>query len=755
MSGSNLGDFSMLELFRMDAEVQLATLTDGLLSLEQGAGSVESIDTMMRAAHSIKGAARVIDLGAAVTLAHAMENCFVAVQKGEVALQSAQVDRLLSAVDMLNSISLLNDEQADGWFAAHQAEMDAMVSTLAALCQGNDQPTAATVEHKEEPAPIKAVIDSEPDEPVLMKDDQPSSQTMRITSEQIDEIFDLAGELQVKWQWFGQFSSTLQQLRRRMAEVEWDLSRLQGQVKSGVSAENILHDLEQIHGKATGFNQQFSSQLAEMEQQERTIYSLSRRLQHQSVASRMAPFSDALQGLPRLVRDLGRELGKQVRLEMIGESTRVDREILERIRAPLNHLVRNAMDHGLETAEQRRENGKPEEGVLRIQARHHAGMLNIKVSDDGRGVDIEGLRSTVVAKGMTTREMAEKMSQGELIEFLFLPRFTMLDKVSEVSGRGVGLDVVASTVRDLRGTLQADSDVGQGICFELRLPITLSIMRALIVELAGEQYGIPLTRIKRALICQPDQIETVEGRHYLTDNGEHIGLISACQILGLKQSSEPEPQISIVVISDGQLTYGLIVERFLGEKNVTEKVLDPRLGKIRDIQSTGLLDDGSMLLVIDVKDMLLSVDKIIQQGDELVSRSGATASSGQHKRILIVDDSITVREVERKLLAAEGYEVEIAVDGADGWNSVRAGKFDLVLTDVDMPHMDGIELVRHIRADAKLMSMPIVIVSYKESEEDRMRGLDAGADAYLTKSSFHDDALIHMVADLLGAETES
>jgi len=750
MSGAGaLGDFSMLELFRMDAEVQLATLTDGLLSLEQGSASTETLDAMMRAAHSIKGAARVIDLGSAVTLAHAMEDCFVAAQHGTVTLQSARIDILLGAVDTLNTISMLQQDDVDSWFAGHQSEIDAMVIALTAI--SHDQSVA--VENDSETEAIAPLPDAGAEQPEqqLVEEGAAPRQTVRITSEQIDEIFDLAGELQVKWQWLGHFSTALLQMKRQMSEVEWDLSSLHRQVGSGGSDVHVTRDIERIQRKAVEFNRQFSNQLSEMEQHERSIYTLSRRLHHQSVASRMSPFSDAVHGLPRLIRDLGKALGKQVRLEIRGENTLVDRDILERIRAPLNHLVRNAIDHGLEASEERIRTGKTGESLLRIEARHHAGMLNITVSDDGRGADIEGLRHAIVEKGMTTAEMAGKMQQEELMEFLFLPKFSMRHEVNEISGRGVGLDVVATCMRDLRGTVQAVSTAGQGMHFELRLPITLSVMRALIIELAGESYGIPLTRIERALICQPDQIETIEGRHYLSEKHEHIGLISASRILGLKEPAPSKSALSVVVLSDGLLKYGVIVDRFLGEKNVIEKVLDPRLGKIRDIQSAGLMDDGSMLLVIDVKDMLISIDKIIQRGGLLANRARyAPASTAEHKRILIVDDSITVREVERKLLAAEGYEIDVAVDGADGWNSVRSGHYDLVLTDVDMPRMDGIELVRHIRNDAKLQAMPIVIISYKESEEDRMRGLEAGADAYLTKSSFHDDALIHMVVDLIG-----
>jgi two-component system sensor histidine kinase and response regulator WspE len=299
--------------------------------------------------------------------------------------------------------------------------------------------------------------------------------------------------------------------------------------------------------------------------------------------------------------------------------------------------------------------------------------------------------------------------------------------------------------------VRAVSEPGQGMHLYLQLPLTLSVLRTLVVQIAGEPYAFPLARIDRALMLPKDDIDVVAGRQYFTIDGQHIGLVSAHQVLELQESTHNSDILPVIVISDRLNCYGLVVDRFVGESDLVVQPLDPRLGKIPDISTAALLEDGSPILIIDVEDMVHSVDNLLG-GRRLrkVSQAASATIGPTRKRILVVDDSITVREVERQLLTNHGYEVEVAVDGMDGWNAVRAGHYDLVISDVDMPRMDGFELVSQIKHDARLCSLPVMIVSYKGSEEDRNRVLEAGANYYLTKSSFHDETLLQAVVDLIG-----
>ena len=428
----------------------------------------------------------------------------------------------------------------------------------------------------------------------------------------------------------------------------------------------------------------------------------------------------------------------------------VDRDILERLKAPLDHLLRNAIDHGIEFPAERRLVGKPMEGVLQITACHRAGMLLITVADDGRGIALEAIRLAAVEKKLTTHELAQEMSEAELLEFLFLPAFTLKGSVSEISGRGVGLDVVQTMVKEVGGSVRVSSQIGQGTRFQLDLPLTLSVIRTLLAEIGSEPYAFPLARIDRAVKLRRTEIQSLEGRQHFTFGEQQIGLVAANQVLGL----EPQPSgedVSIIVLGDKTARYGLVVDRFLGEQELVVRPLDARLGKVQNISAAALMADGSPLLIIDVDDLIQSIENIVS-GQRLtqIGRNGSGELKRARKRVLVVDDSLTVRELERKLLDSRGYAVDVAVDGMDGWNAVRTGDYDLVVTDVDMPRLDGIELVTLIRKDSRLKSLPVMIVSYKDREEDRQRGLEAGADHYLTKGSFHDETLVTAVADLIG-----
>jgi two-component system, chemotaxis family, sensor histidine kinase and response regulator WspE len=343
------------------------------------------------------------------------------------------------------------------------------------------------------------------------------------------------------------------------------------------------------------------------------------------------------------------------------------------------------------------------------------------------------------------------------MEFLFLPGFSLTRKVTELSGRGVGLDIVKSMTQEVGGTVKASSRSGKGTSFLFQLPLTLSVIRTLLVEIAGEPYAFPLARIDRVVKIPPSAITSIENRPYFTLDGENIGLISVAQVLELSTAPLPDAPIWVVTLSNTTHTYGLWVDRCLGEHELVVRPLDSRLGKIPDISAAALMEDGSLVLIIDVADLVQSMNTLLTSNRLLNVSTSTTGQSVEPmgavrdlKRVLVVDDSITVREMERKLLQNRGYRVEVAVDGMEGWNAVRAQPYDLVISDIDMPRMNGIELIQQIKQHPRLKAIPVIVVSYRDREEDRLQGLEAGADYYLTKSSFHDDTLIEAVIDLIG-----
>jgi two-component system sensor histidine kinase and response regulator WspE len=336
-----------------------------------------------------------------------------------------------------------------------------------------------------------------------------------------------------------------------------------------------------------------------------------------------------------------------------------------------------------------------------------------------------------------------------LLEFLFLPGFSTANTVTEYSGRGVGLDVVQTTIRKIGGQARVTSRPGHGTTFHLTLPLTLSVVRAVLVEVAGEPYAFPHNRIDRLLRVKRSELQSIEHRQFILVDGNNVGLVHASQLFEMP-GKDIADDLDILLLSDESGSYGLIVESVRGEQDLVVRPLDPRLGKVPDVSAAALLDDGQPVLIADVEDMIRSMDVFIQSGTLRRCNAAPEIQQRQIPRILVVDDSITVREVERQLLKNAGYDVRVAVDGMDGWNLVRESRFDLVVSDVDMPRMTGLELLRNIRSDDRLRDLPVIIVSYKDRAEDKKRGLELGANYYLTKSSFHDDTFLQAVADLIG-----
>jgi two-component system sensor histidine kinase and response regulator WspE len=446
---------------------------------------------------------------------------------------------------------------------------------------------------------------------------------------------------------------------------------------------------------------------------------------------------------------MARSLAKEAKLVIDGEQTEVDRDILEKLESPLAHLIRNAVDHGIELPEVRTKSKKPAAGTIRLEARHRAGMLQVTVVDDGGGVNLTKLRQQIVARGLSSEAVVGRLNEAELLEFLFLPGFSTASSVSEFSGRGVGLDVVQDTIRKVGGSVRIASQQGHGTTFHLQLPLTLSVIRAVVVNVAGEPYAFPHTRIDRLIRVPRISVRSLEHRQFVTVDDHNVGLVVAAQLLDLPASPSPGEDLAVVLLSDSTGTYGLVVDSFRGEQDLVVRPLDSRLGKVPNLSAAAILDDGSPVLIVDAEDLIRSMDQYIQTGS--LSRCDTRpAGPTRKKRVLVVDDSITVREVERQLLLHKGYDVAVAVDGMEGWNAIRTEKFDLLVSDIDMPRMTGLQLVSAVRGDEKLRDLPVVIVSYKEREEDRMRGLQVGANCYLTKSSFHDNRFIEAVEDLIG-----
>ena len=922
------GDPSLFELFREEVRAHAETLSRGLIETEGDADTASKIEPLMRAAHSIKGACRIVGIELGVRLAHVMEDALVAAQRRVLRLTPQDIDVLLKGTDLLAGLAELTPQTTHKWEAEHAHVVEQLEPTLAAMARGQSavtgpapttavrssvaappepvavvnnpfanppptteceiplQPLPLAADHTvldllreelranllllkaDDPATsaegarqirgaarivkcqpveaaaaalgryfsalaggqtslrnadaerwldhaiatlagalatddthfptwlesatpalgeIAAVFDRAPDaaespraappspppsapasEPpavtpvapaasppgdaptVGATPDAPAAAVVRVSAQSLTRLMGLAGESLVQARWLPSFSSALLALKKHHDALA---AILDGALQLAASSEtpaDVSARIAEARRQAGVCLANLADKSYSFEDHAARAEDLNARLYREVIVSRMRPFGDGIRGLPRLVRDMARTLGKSATLLILGEQTEVDRDILEKLESPLSHLVRNAIDHGVESPDERAAAGKPAAATVRLEARHRAGMLLVTIADDGRGVDLDRLRRKIVERGLNSAEMVGRMTDSELLEFLFLPGFTTTSAVTEFSGRGVGLDVVQDTVRKAGGSVRITTQAGRGTTFHLQLPLTLSVIRAVVVDVAGEPYAFPHTRIDRLIRVPRTEVRSLEHRQFVTVDGQHVGLVIAAQLLDLPVPVPKVEDLSVVLLSDTSGTYGLVVDAVRGEQDLVVRPLDPRLGKVPNLSAAAILDDGSPVLIVDAEDLIRAMDHYIQSG--ALSRCDTRpADRARKKRILVVDDSITVREVERQLLLHKGYEVEVAVDGVDGWNKVRGSRFDLLVSDVDMPRMTGLQLVSAVRGDEKLRALPVVIVSYKEREEDRLKGLDAGANAYLTKSSFHDNSFLQAVEDLIGA----
>ena len=785
-------DLSLFDLFRMEAEEQVRVLQAELIQIESGAATAASLEALMRAAHSLKGAARIIGLDVIVQLTHAMEDRFVKAQTG-AALDSADVDRMLQATDWLARLQTVAEAETAAWLEANTPAIASFAATFAndvpqsagpaeplpkpgaheakprskpgrtrkktnaeEIASGKDDSSlsrpsssrSAQLAAASVPAPVPQINalsadknalphSAESNEDILGQISSPdraaSERSVRIAADRFDQILSLASETLVASRKLAAQSDIFERNQRAVARVV--------HILEDTSATAMAHSNAQREiARQTAI---LAASISELDIHLRANERTAERLYRTVLAGRLRPFSEGITGVARLVRDTSRDLGKSVRLEVLGDRTRVDRDILERLEAPISHLITNAIDHGIEMPAERVAAGKSAEAHLCLHARHENGRLVITVSDNGQGIHRDQLRNRIIARNFVTPETAARLSDNELFEFLFLPGFSTRESVSTISGRGVGLNVVQSMVQEAGGSVTVASEPGAGTTFRVALPVTRSVIKAIRLQVEGEFFAVPLVRIDRVAYLEAAEMSRTSNddaaTHTAEFDGKTLTVVSLGSLLGL--SMRPLPSGPIPMLLSGGIAFA--VDRLVDEIELSVRRLDRRLGKIPGVSASSLDENGLPLLILDMEDLIQVV-----QGRSATVDPASSASLAPH--VLVVDDSHTVREIERRILVRAGYIVTTAQNGQEAWNLLRLNDYDLLVSDVDMPQMNGIELVMKVREHPHFGRMPIIILSYKDREEDRRRGLDAGADFYLTKGDFQNDVFRQVVEDLIG-----
>lgn len=751
----------LMKTFLVEMEDHVATLNRALLQLEKETAAerrAELVRSLFRAAHSLKGAARSVGQAGLEGCCQHLESVFAAARAG-AALFDDDLLRLLYATT--DAIEALGQALAQALPADRlDAELHRLGQRLRAMAapwpqSSSGEPAAvADMARVAGPSPPAATSAGR-----AAQDLGSLSGEVRVSGDKLDSLLAMTGELQVA-RMRGQLQSDdidrlksfVQAWREDWTRAFPVLTRLTGQAANGTASpradnrkarrafqvladtgdrlERLDRELEQLRRRGAADRKELETAAVPIE---RTIRQI-----------RMLPFHQACDGLPRAVRDLAMAGGRQVSLTVEGGELELDRSILEKLRSPLLQLVRNAVDHGIEAADVREAAGKAPEGRIVVSAVIEGNRVQVCVADDGRGLDL-----AAVADRSRRGGLAIPSDQEAVAALIFEPGVSTAQAVTALSGRGVGLDVVKTTVTALRGTVSVTSQPGVGTRFVLSLPLTLSAFSALLMRVGTATFAVELENALRVLTLSADEIVPADGRHVVVVGQRQVPVIALAELLQMKEARAEGPaagDLTAVLLADGLRQLAVLVDEIVGNHELVVKPLGERLDGVKFVTGAAVLPDGDLALTVSASALIAG---FLRLAPGSVARRPVETQQHATKRLLVVEDSMTTRLLVASVLEASGYTVEAAADGLGAWEVLEARDVDLVVSDVEMPRMDGILLTGKMRATARTRDIPVILLTARESDSDRLRGMQAGADAYLTKSAFDQAALLETIQRLL------
>ncbi len=729
--------------FRDETADNLRLLSEVLLTIERNTDADRrrsELDRAFRAVHTIKGSARMLGFDPIAQTAHALEHILGQVRQGQRTLDRSLTDLLLHGGDLI------------GRLVAHvphipPAESSAVEQFLQQL-SSTDTTTAFTPPPSPPPSPAPSSQPSDTEPP------RTTRQTVRVRVDRLDRLFNLAGELVITQQWLGEvgqelyrLQETVERQQRALQALEQELARLRFSQSQRQALDARINALREVQAAINDLAQRQSDRLDRHLARQQLLI---KDLEQEVMAVRLLPIATIFNNLPRLVRDLAAATNKQAMIEISGETTELDRKVLELISDPLVHLVRNAVDHGIEPPEERIALGKPPTGLIRISATSLGNEVRIQIVDDGRGIDPERIRARAVALGMLSTERANQLDLQETLNFIFQPGFSTAPTVTEISGRGVGMDIVRANLLELGGQVRVDTTVGQGTTITLTIPLTLITSHVLLVKVGSQILALPATTVGSIFWVQRDQVQVIDGQPTIAYQQRTVALLTLADLVGITTGTPLTRQrVPALLINTRQQRVALLVDDLIDEREAVVKPLGPLFARRPALSGAVQLSDGGLVLLINPLHLLESNQR------QAISSSvpGQPLPQPQRPaRLLVVDDSFTTRELLRSILQSAGYEVTAAIDGADALDRLRSTTYDLVVSDIEMPRVDGFTLTSRIRRELALSDLPVVLITSLASEEHRRRGLEAGAQAYIVKSQFNQDSLLKVIQQLLGHE---
>jgi two-component system chemotaxis sensor kinase CheA len=715
--------------FRVEAKEHVDALFRGISELESltdADNRVALVEQVFREAHSLKGAARSVDEMAIESMCQSLEDTFAAMKRNELAGTPALYENLLLT---LNQLSALLGE-----------------TSVAPLPPAQDASLPPAAETPPAPPASKAA-------PGIEK--TAAANTVRIPIAKLDSIFLQVEEMLSAKLLAQQRRQELSAMQTLVAHWNKEWSNFNGQtleVPHSTAAQAELQGLlEQNATFIKALNHQLNTLVRATEQDQRMIGRMVDELLDDMKKVLMLPFSTVLEVFPRLVRDLARQYGRDIELAMQGTELEADRRILEAIKDPLIHLVRNAIDHGIEMPEERMRKGKPGRGKVIIAIQPHNGnRVSITVSDDGAGIDTAKVISHAERLGLLNRADAAHMSENEVMDLIYHSGVSTSPIITEISGRGLGLAIVREKIDSLGGSVHVTTHADIGTSFRILLPLTLATYRGIIIRIAEQIFVLPTSHVEQTARVLKSEILTAQNRATIRLNDATFSLAYMGDVLGIAhEPSTDSPFVQVVLLAASGRQMAFVVDEVLNEQEVLVKSLGKQLSRVRNIAAATILGSGKAVPILNVLDMIKSAVLAPAGHRSAASAEQRQARPVEQKHVLVVEDSITARGLLKGILELAGYKVTTAVDGVDGYTQLRSGSFDAVVSDVEMPRMDGFDLTAKIRADKKLAELPVVLVTALESREDRERGIDVGADAYIVKRSFEQSNLLETLGRLI------
>jgi two-component system chemotaxis sensor kinase CheA len=765
----------LLATFRLEADAHLQAMSSGLLALKKNPAPgqrADIVETIFRDAHSLKGAARAVNLTQIEAVCQSLENVFSALKSKRLAASSPLTELLLRTTDALGGLLATDKDVAGAPEPLVETLIRQLDDTLKGQLSGHADPT---VTPQTSPPTLPADAPTKPgaDAGVQTLTPVPSlaSATVRVSAAKLDAVMRQVEELLLprlsasqRAKELADATATLAAWKKQRLHIQPALRLVDRRFARGVGDSDILEkqelprllkylDAEQLHMKLLEDRLARLQRVAEQDQ--RMLTGMTDSLRQDVKEMQLLPFSSLLNIFPRFSRELAREQGKSIELVIQGGEIEIDRHILEEMKDPLIHLVRNCIDHGIEQSAVRLRKGKPPHGTITLAcSQKDSGTAEVLVADDGAGFDIAMVKAAAHKLGVVSAEEAEQLGEPELVALAFQSGVTTSPIITDISGRGLGLAIVRDKVERLGGSITVKSNAGSGTAFHIFLPLTLANFRGVLVRAGRQLFVIPSSNVEQVIRIAYKEIQTVENRETVLVHEHPVSLVRLSDVLELPRDTaaiEPLNKAPAVVLGLGLARVAFLVEEILGEEEVLVKALVRPLTRVRNVGGVSILGTGQVVPVLNVLDLLKSAVRHPVPTLTSVHRLSAEKHKEARKQsILVVEDSITSRALLKSILESAGYRVNTAVDGVDGYTTLKTEAFDLVVSDVEMPRMDGFGLTAKIRGDKQFARLPVVLVTALGSREHRERGIDAGANAYIVKSSFDQSNLLEIIRRLIG-----